>query len=131
MCQHLFTLALSLPLFLFAVALAISNINQCVAGGDEEGDPAATVAALSNEFAQLDNLDETCGARYHVALRQARQKKGEDLTQAEIREVIERVNEEVRLERLGEKRRGGNGGGRGKEMYWYMIQASSLCPSTV
>ena len=70
-----------------------------------ETDPEATLAALSNEFAQLSSVvDATCGARYHVALRQAREEKGgEDLSLDEIRAVIERINEEVRLERLGEE----------------------------
>ena len=86
-------------LSLSLVKLAISNINKCVAG---ETDPEATVAALSNEFAQLSSIDESCGARYHVALQQAREEKEEDLSLDEIREVVERVNEEVRLERLGE-----------------------------
>ena len=80
--------------------MAISDINKCVSG---EAEPGAMVAALSNEFAQLSSVDATCGARYHVALRQAREEKGgEDLSQDEIRTVIEKVNEEVRLERLGE-----------------------------
>ena len=79
--------------------MCIRDSNKCVAGGDSE--PEATVAALSNEFAQLSDVDESCGARYHVALRQTREEKGEDLTQDEIKGVVERVNEEVRLERLG------------------------------
>ena len=83
-----------------AVEQAISDINQCVS--TESDDPEATLAALSNQFAQLNGIDETCGTRYHVALRQTKEDKGEDLTQTEIGDVIERVNEEVRLERLGE-----------------------------
>ena len=84
----------------FLVELAISNINKCVSG---DAEPEAMVAALSNEFAQLSSVDSTCGARYHVALRQAREEKGgEHLSQDEIRTVVERVNEEVKLERLGE-----------------------------
>ena len=86
--------------FYFPVELAISNINKCVSG---DAEPEAMVAALSNEFAQLSSVDSTCGARYHVALRQAQEEKGgDDLSQDEIRTVVERVNEEVRLERLGE-----------------------------
>ena len=87
----------------FPVASAISEINKCISG---DAEPEAVVAALSNEFAQLSSVDSTCGARYHVALRQAREEKGEggeDLSQEEIRTVVERVNEEVRLERLGER----------------------------
>ena len=89
-------------LFLLPVEHAISDINKCVGGADGT-DPEATLAALTNEFAQLSSVDESCGARYHVALHQAREEKGEDLSQEEIRGVIERVNEEVRLERLGEE----------------------------
>ena len=87
---------------LLPVESAISDINKCVLG--DEADPEATLAALTNQFAQLSSVDESCGARYHVALRQAREEKGEDLTQEEIGGVIERVNEEVRLEKLGEER---------------------------
>lgn len=90
------------PHAFFPVELAILNINKCVVSGDAE--PEAMVAALSNEFAQLESssIDSTCGARYHVALRQAREEKGgENLSLDEIRTVVERVNEEVRLERLG------------------------------
>lgn len=59
-----------------------------------------TVTALKSEFLNLgDLLDETCGERYHVALCRARQEKGEELTEEEIKKVIEEVNEEVRLER--------------------------------
>ena len=108
----MFILALPPASVLRAVALAISNINKCVAGGDDEGDPEATVAALSNEFAQLESVDEACAARYHVALRQTREEKGDDLTQTEIQGVVERVNEEVRLERLGERE---GEGGKGRE----------------
>lgn len=102
---------------LLPVESAISDINKCVLG--DEADPEATLAALTNEFAQLSSVDESCGARYHVALRQAREEKGEDLTQEEIGGVIERVNEEVRLEKLGEggerERNGGGDGGGGGE----------------
>ena len=89
--------------FSFPVELAISNINKCVSG--EDAGPEAMVAALSNEFAQLSSVDATCGVRYHMALHQAREEKGgENLSQEEIRTVVERVNEEVRLERLGERK---------------------------
>ena len=100
-CPHTHSYAF-FPMLFFLVELAILNINKCVVSGDAE--PEAMVAALSNEFAQLESssIDSTCGARYHVALRQAREEKGgEDLSLDEIRTVVERVNEEVRLERLG------------------------------
>ena len=92
-------------------------------GADGDGtDPEATLATLTNEFAQLSSVDESCGACYHVALHQAREEKGEDLSQEEIKGVIERVNEEVRLERLGEEEerdrvgeKEGEGGGEGGE----------------
>lgn len=79
------------------VSQAVSGINSCLSEGS---DPVLTLQALQNQFAGLGFIDESVGERYHVALQNARTEKGEDLTQDEIRKVVEDVNEEVRLERL-------------------------------
>ena len=79
------------------VEQALSTLNTCL--GEEGGNPELTMAALKSDFLHLDDLDESCAERYHVALSQARQEKGEELTAEEIKQVLAEVNEQVRLER--------------------------------
>ena len=80
-----------------AAASALAFVNRCAT----EGDPSATLLSLQNKFVDVGAIDESCAQRYHEALACARE-KGEELSQEEVKKIIEDINEEVRQERLSE-----------------------------
>lgn len=76
--------------------LALQNINVVIDNDDIE----ATMGALMNEYLYIEDVDGSCGSRYHDKLREAKKNEEADLSKEKILQVINSVNEEVRLERL-------------------------------
>ena len=84
------------PFSLLPVASALAEVNSST----ESSNPETTLTALQNEVLEVAEVDPTCAQRYHQALAEAAQSKGEELSLEEIQRVVKEVNEEVRLERL-------------------------------
>lgn len=82
---------------LILVASALASINTSAEGSSVED----TLTSLQNDCVEVGEIDLTCAQRYHDALANARKNKGEEVTRDEIRAVVEEVNEQVRVERLG------------------------------
>ena len=98
-CELVKGRCLALILLMYAIVTrALAGVNNSA----EAGDASQLLAALQSDLIEVGTIDESCAERYQAALTEARRNNGEELSQEEIRKVIEDVNEEVRLERLSE-----------------------------